>query len=338
MTSVARRLSVLHEHTGGHHSHPPDTPVLALRVARDGGGTFGRGRVGGGTGHRNRSPASVTRHRPPASVTGLGHRSPESVCGHRSPASVTGSGHRNRHWPRSPAPPVFGYNGTMSNSDDFLDNDPGSPGRGGCLRVLAAAPVLAVLAPAVAAYRSWMRRRRGHDIVVSTQTVPFDGHQSGWAKISASIDIPHSLDGRRLVTQCIVRVAELVGCTGEVYHLIHRESGRDETISVPVGTSINDLAERFVLSCGQSILDGRTLVWPALLRGHHLGEFLDPMTYDPEAPGEPDNALQKAPISWAMILKRRRGAASTTFSLVFIIPHQQRAKVEAAIHRLSTTR
>ncbi len=208
-------------------------------------------------------------------------------------------------------------------------------GRGGCLRALVAAPALAVLAPMAALFRSWARRRRGSAIVATSHVEPFERTEPGWVKISASIDIPHSIAGVVLMTRCVVRIAEGLAGGGEIFHLVHREPGREETIAVPLGSSVNDLAERFALSCGRSILDRRTLVWPIFARGHHLGEFIDPVAYDPEAPGEPEATLRTAPITWAMILKRHRGTASTIFDLDFIIPQQQAERVVAILNRLS---
>jgi len=209
-------------------------------------------------------------------------------------------------------------------------------GRGGCLRALVAAPALAVLAPMAALFRSWARWRRGTEVVVTSHIEPFERSEKGWTKVSTSIDIPHSLHGVILMTQCVVRIAEGLAGGGEVFHLVHREPGREETIAIPLGSSVNDLAERFALSCGRSILDRRTLVWLALTRGRHLGEFLDPGAYDPEIPEEPETALRSAPITWAMILRRHGGTASTIFNVDFIVPHQQSEKVEAAVKRLST--
>jgi len=210
-------------------------------------------------------------------------------------------------------------------------------GRGGCLRVLLAAPALAVLAPMAALFRSWARWRRGSSIVVNSNIAPFERGEARWAKISTSIDIPHSIAGVVLITRCVVRIAEDLGSGGEVFHLVHREPGQDETIAVPLGSSVNDLAERFFLSCGRSVLERRILVWPTLARGHHLGEFIDPVAYDPEAPGEPEAALRSAPITWAMILKRHSCTASTIFQMNFIVPEQQAEKVEATVKRISTS-
>ena len=229
-----------------------------------------------------------------------------------------------------------GYNAAMKSMHEPGVEDVAT-GRGGCLRALVAAPALVVLAPAAALYRSWARWRRGSLMVVKSHIEPFERSEAGWVKISASIDIPHSFAGVILMTRCVVRIAEGMAGGGEVFHLVHREPGRDETIAVPVGSSVNDLAERFALSCGRSILDRSTLVWPALARGHHLGEVIDPVAYDPEAPGEPDAALRAAPITWAMILRRQTGTASTIFDVDFIVPQQHAEKVEAAVNRLSAS-
>lgn len=207
-------------------------------------------------------------------------------------------------------------------------------GRDGCLRALVAAPALAVLAPLAALYRWWAGRRRGSEVVVDFHTEAFGRSEAGWVRAEATIDVPHSADGSRLITRSVVRIAEDLGAAGEIFHLLHREPGRQETIAVPLGSAVNDLAERLALSCHRSILDGRTLVWPALPRGRYLGECLDPVTYDPEAPGEPEGVLRTAPITWALVLRRRRGVASTVFEMDFIVPEQQAERVEAAVTQL----
>lgn len=208
-------------------------------------------------------------------------------------------------------------------------------GRGGCLRALVAAPALVVLAPLAAGYRSWARRRRGSEIVVDSHSEAFERPEAGWTRVATTVDVPQSVDGGRLITACVVRIAEGLGSGAEVFHLVHREPGRQETIAVPLGSTINDLAERLVLSCRRSILDGRTLVWPVLPRGRHVGEVIDPVAYDPEAPGEPENLLRTVPIAWALVLRRRRGSASTVFEMAFIVPEDHAEHVERAITRLA---
>lgn len=208
-------------------------------------------------------------------------------------------------------------------------------GRGGCFRALIAAPALAVLAPVAALYRSWARWRRGSAVVVEVHTEAFERSEAGWSRVRATVDFPHSLDGGRLITTCVVRVAEGLAGGGEVFHLVHREAGCEETIAVPLGSAINDLAERLLLSCHRSISDKRTLVWLALRRGRHLGEVIDPVTYDPEAPGEPDRLLGSAPMNWALVLKRHRGAAATFFEMSFLVPEVGADKVVVAVNNLS---
>ena len=227
-----------------------------------------------------------------------------------------------------------GYNAAVTNL-----HEPGGEGvvtgRGGCLRALVAAPALAVLAPLAALYRSWARRKRGSEVVVDSHTEVFERPEAGWTRVATTVDVPQSVDGGHLVTACVVRIAEGLGSGDEVFHLVHREPGRQETIAVPLGSTINDLAERLLLSCRRSVLDGRTLVWPVLQRGRHLGEVIDPVAYDPEAPGEPEKLLRTAPIAWVLVLRRRRVAASTVFEMIFIVPEDHADSVERAVTRLA---
>lgn len=206
---------------------------------------------------------------------------------------------------------------------------------GGCLRALLAAPVLAVLAPVTAIFRTWARWRRGSTVVVKTGNEDFERFESGWAKVTAEVNIPDTIDGVRLLTRSVVRIAEALHTAGQVFHLVYREPGNEETITVPLGLTINDMAERFALSCRRSILDGSTLLWLCLPRGRHLGEFLDPIAYDPDAPGEPEALLQTAPITWALALGRHRGGVSTVFKMEFIVPRGSADQVMTVLARTS---
>lgn len=209
-----------------------------------------------------------------------------------------------------------------------------TPNRGGCLRALIAAPALAVLAPAAALYRSWAKMRRGSAVLVSVRSDSFERPGAAWARVSTTVDVPHSADGCRLITECVVLVAETLRANGQVFHLVYREPGREETIALPVGVAVQDLAERLIISCRRAILDGKTIVWPVLRRGHHIGQCLDPVNYDPEAPGEPDALLRSAPMTWALVLNRRRKTASTLFSMDFVVPEDDAERVESIVSRL----
>ena len=218
---------------------------------------------------------------------------------------------------------------------DHATVDHSETDKGGCVRALLAAPALVFLAPMAALYRSWARWRRGSAVLVNSGIAGFERSPGAWAKVTATVDIPHTADNAQLMTRCLVRLAERLGTDAQAYHLIHREPGCEETIAVPLGLTINDLAERFSLSCRRSILDRKTLLWLAWLRGSHLGEYIDPVTYDPEAAGEPERLLRAAPFAWALALNRRRGSASTVFHLEFIVAREKADAVEAALDRLS---
>ena len=53
----------------------------------------------------------------------------------------------------------------------------------------------------------------------------FEPLEAGWNRVEATVDIPHTLDGGRLITSCVVRVAEGLAGSGDVFHLLHREAG-----------------------------------------------------------------------------------------------------------------
>jgi hypothetical protein len=105
-------------------------------------------------------------------------------------------------------------------------------------------------------------------------------------------------------------------------------------VAVPVGSTVQALAERFALSLGQHDLERRTAVWLALPRAVHIAGVLDPFAYDPEAEGEPHRLLAHAPARWSLVVAWAHGTASSRLRLLLLVPTSQRARAEEVLVRL----
>jgi hypothetical protein len=88
-------------------------------------------------------------------------------------------------------------------------------------------------------------------------------------------------------TDTIVRVAEALRLSDDIYHLVYRLPWDDEPVVIPVGPQLQELGERFSLVQAQSAMAGRTAVWLTLGRERSLSEIVDPISYDPEAAVDP---------------------------------------------------
>ena len=200
--------------------------------------------------------------------------------------------------------------------------------RGGCLRAVPAGVALLVSSPFVALSRWVAKKRRGMEVRVSVERKEIDVRDGRKTVVSVTIDCPAVVDLRYSLTAAIVRCAEASAPRATVYHLVHRESGRDETIAVPLGVTVNDLAERLVLSWRRPALGGRVLLWVGLPRGRSLGECLDPAAYDPEAAGEPGRMIAGGGVEWAMTTRRRRRGSSVVYDVVLFVSGERADGVE----------
>jgi len=178
--------------------------------------------------------------------------------------------------------------------------------RGGCLRAVPAAVALLVSSPFVALSRWVAKKRRGMEVRVSVERKEIDVRDGRKTVVSVTIDCPAVVDLRYSLTAAIVRCAEASAPRATVYHLVHRESGRDETIAVPLGVTVNDLAERLALSWRRPALAG----------------------YDPEAAGEPGRMIAGGGVEWATTTRRRRRGSSVVYDVVLFVSGERADGVE----------
>jgi len=195
---------------------------------------------------------------------------------------------------------------------------------------------LAALAPVAAIVRMVARWRRGDDVRLSWRDEPFPAGNGETRLVDVMMDVPDVAGARlrRELTDTVVRFAERVRRPDDVYHLVYRVPTEPESVAVPVGASVQALAERFALGLGQHDLEGRTAVWLAMPRSVHVAEVLDPFTYDPEADGEPHALLARAPLRWALATGRRHGTVSTRLRMLVVVPTTRRPLLEELLGRL----
>lgn len=207
---------------------------------------------------------------------------------------------------------------------------------GGCRRTVGGAAALVVLAPLAAVARTVARLRRGRDVRIGWRAVPFETQAREAVLVDVDLDVPDTASARvrRELTDTVVRLAEGLRHGDDVYHLVYRVPTEPEPVSVPVGASVQALAERFALSLGQHDLEGRTAVWLALPRSVHLADVLDPFGYDPEADGEPHALLAKAPVRWALATAWRHGTVSTRLRALVVLPPVRHPMLEDLLGRL----
>lgn len=220
-------------------------------------------------------------------------------------------------------------------SDDRLPLA-GSEPRAGCLRSAAAAVGLAGLAPLAAAVRAVRVWRRGSEVRLGRVRGSL-GDGGRLATIDLTADVPTgSIERfRRLLTETVVRVAEVLRRPDDVYHVIHRDRAADETIVLPVGPQLQELGDRFHLALTQGAMTGRTVLWLTLPRGRRLVEIVDPFGYDPEQPGEPEGLLRTSDMRWAMVSAHAPRGPSSLVRLVLYVPRESATRVEAILDRLS---
>jgi hypothetical protein len=195
----------------------------------------------------------------------------------------------------------------------------------GCLRAAFAAPALLVLAPVSALVRRVSRWRRGRETRAEWSWVGHRGEDDRpLAYLGIDADLPLDVDGARALTEAAVRLAERLADGDSVYHMVHRETGGDE-VAVPLGPSIQALAERFSLTARRVALEGIPVVWIALPRKLALGEVLETAAQSSAA-----EQLLGIPARWGMVVTRHRGLASVHWHLDVVVPDGNRRDVESA--------
>jgi len=206
----------------------------------------------------------------------------------------------------------------------------------GCVTTVLGGAALFLLAPAAALVRAVMRWRRGSKVRIGWHSEPRPKPEAGLRTIDVQLDLPRGreAEARRVLTDALVRVAEALRRTDDVYHLVYRESGEPDTILLPVGPQIQDLAERVHLALSHVAWAGRTLVWLVLPRSRPLGEVVTELSWDPEAEGEPETLIRREAPRWAFALAFSPGAVATEIRLRLFLPVSAVAVVERRLERL----
>ena len=215
---------------------------------------------------------------------------------------------------------------------------PETPGRRkGCLVTLTGSVVLVVMAIPVALVRWWRARRRGDDVRSSLEVQPFPtGGERAFRKLDLTLDVPPVAESEfhRRLTDAVVRVAEGLRCTDDVYHLAYRLRWEEGPVVMPVGPQIQELGERFSLALSQGSLEGRTALWLTLDRGCPLAEVIDPLRYDPEADGEPETLISSSGPRWAMATSWARVGPSLVVRLLMYVSEDEAENVAKVLNEL----
>jgi hypothetical protein len=156
-------------------------------------------------------------------------------------------------------------------------------------------------------------------------------------RIDLTFDVPPAAEPefRRRLTDGVVRVAETLRDPDDVYHLAFRFPWDEEPVVLPVGPQLQELGERFSLIQSQGKMAGRTVAWLTLGHDRALAEVLDPDTYDPEAPGEPDALLMHPDVRWSMATEWIRVGPSLEFRLILIVPADAADRVKSPLASLT---
>lgn len=183
--------------------------------------------------------------------------------------------------------------------------------------------VLALLSPFVLVVRSWRAWRRGSDLRTRSDVERISTSRGvELQRIGLQFDVPEAAEPgfRPRLTDTIVRVAETLRAPDDVYHLVYRLPWDEEPVLLPIGPQPQELGERFSLVQSQGAMAGRTAVWLTLGREHALSEVVDPITYDPEADGEPERLLRHPELRWSMATEWARVGPSLLLRLIVMIP------------------
>jgi hypothetical protein len=197
--------------------------------------------------------------------------------------------------------------------------------RRGCLATLLGIATLIVVAPPALAIRHWRKMRRGGEVRSSLDFGPFKTSEGEVRRrLDVTIDVPQKAEPevRRRITDAIVRVAEGLRQPGDVYHLIYRLPWDEDPAMRPVGPQLQEFGDRVSLVLTQGAMAGRTAVWLTLDRATALSDVVDPLTYDPEAEGEPEALLAHSGARWAMATSWARVGPSLVVRLILIVPSE----------------
>ena len=193
----------------------------------------------------------------------------------------------------------------------------------GCLATVAALAILPVIAPVAAIVQRWRTWRRGIDVRISINVSP--SRRPGYSHIDATFDRPRGVQPgfRRRLTDAVVRVAEILRQSDDVYNMIFLLPTDTEPMALPVGPQLQALGERFFLVLNQGNLAGRTVVWLTLRRGESLATLVDTASYDPEADGEPEGLLQHESVRWSMATEWADVGPSLVVRVIGCVPTEK---------------
>ena len=169
------------------------------------------------------------------------------------------------------------------------------------------------------------RWRRGSDIRMRTDVSSLaNAKGTEIHRIDLELDVPLAVapEFRRRLTDTVIRVAEALRASGDVYHLVYRLPWDEEPVVLPVGPKVQELGERFSLVQSQGAMAGRTAVWLTLAREHTLSAIVDPVAYDPESEGEPNGLLIHPALRWSMATEWARVGPSLIMRLIVIVPSE----------------
>jgi hypothetical protein len=201
----------------------------------------------------------------------------------------------------------------------------------GCLATLAAMAILPVIAPVAAIVHRWRAWRRGSDVRVSINVSP--GRRPGYSRVDATFDRPRAVQPgfRRRLTDVVVRAAEVLRQSDDVYNLVSRHPTDTEPLALPVGPQLQALGERFFLVLNQGSLAERTVVWLTLKRGESLAQVVDTTTYDPESAGEPEGLMQHESIRWSMATEWANVGPSLVVRMIVSVPTERAQLIQSLL-------
>jgi hypothetical protein len=219
---------------------------------------------------------------------------------------------------------------------DGDDTDRPIPSRG-CLATGTGAALLVVLAPFVVAVQGWKKWRRGSEIRTKTESKSLTNSTGAdLRRIDLSFDVPQPAEPafRQRLTDSVVRVAEALRASDDVYHLVYRLPWEDEPVAIPVGPRVQEFGERFALVQSQGAMAGRTAIWLTLGRDRALAEVVDPVACNPEADGEPHGLLTHPDLRWSMATEWARVGPSLIFRLVLVVSADQTDRLKSLLGTL----
>ena len=161
----------------------------------------------------------------------------------------------------------------------------------------------------------------------------------GSVRLDVILDTPVAieLETRRRLTHALTAVAEVVAVPDGTFSVAYRAPGSVETSISVIGRRVQQLGQRVWLLLGRSQLTSRTVVWIALSPDGSLAE-VDPLSWDPEAAGEPDRLLARLQPLWAATTCVARDGVAVRYRIVLDVPAEHVARAAVTMDRLRDRR